>query len=276
MRVVVTGGSGLVGQVSVRGLVDSGHDVIVADRVPPKPSGQWGNGFVEARADDHASLLSVCRGADAIVHLAGIPKPEGCPAHVVHNNNVTASYNVLSVAVELGIRRVVMASSVNAIGLTWSREPSFDYFPVNEAHATRNEDPYSLSKWVGEQQADSVVRLHNTLSVASLRLHMFMADRAEALGNSTGDLTDGATRGLWGYTTHRMWIDACRLALQADFVGHEIFFVVADHNVLGQDSRALAAQHYPDVEVKEGLRGTQGFFDCDNARRILGWSGEDT
>lgn len=93
--------------------------------------------------------------------------------------------------------------------------------------------------------------------------------------SSTGDLTDAATRGLWGYTTHRMWMDACRLALQADFVGHEIFFVVADRNVVGQDSRQFAAKHYPRVELRDELNGTQGFFDCGNAKRILGWSGHD-
>ncbi|WP_158600650.1 NAD-dependent epimerase/dehydratase family protein [Tessaracoccus antarcticus] len=275
MRVVVTGGSGRVGQVTVRGLAAAGHHVVIADRVPPSPDGEWGEGFVGVSADNHADLLDACGGADAIVHLAGFPKPEGYPPHLVHNNNVTASYNVLCVAIELGMRRVVMASSVNAMGLTWSRAPAFDYFPVDEDHATRNEDPYSLSKWVGEQQADSVVRLHPDLSVASLRLHMFMRDRAEAQRNSSGDLSEGAARGLWGYTTHRMWIDACRLALTADLSGHEVFFVVADRTVLDEDSEAFARSRHPGTQIRGQLSGNQGFFDCGKAKRILGWSGRD-
>jgi len=36
----------------------------------------------------------------------------------MHNINVTATFNVLRVAADLGIDRVVLASSVNAIGLS--------------------------------------------------------------------------------------------------------------------------------------------------------------
>lgn len=275
MRVVVTGSSGRVGQVTVRALIDAGHAVVMFDRMPPAADIAAGAIHVSAGADDFESLRKASVGADAIVHLAGIPKPEGYAAQEVHNNNVTASYNVLCVAVELGISRVIMASSVNAIGLTWSRDPSFDYFPVDEKHQTRNEDAYSLSKWAGEQQADSIVRLHPELSVASLRLHMFMADRAEASRSSTGDLTDAARRGLWGYTTHRMWIEACLCALTAEISGHEVFFIVADRTVLDAESVDLAQRFFPDVELRSALQGNSGFFDCGRARALLGWSGAD-
>jgi nucleoside-diphosphate-sugar epimerase len=36
---------------------------------------------------------------------------------VIHNVNVASSYNALHIAAELGITRVVQASSVNVIGL---------------------------------------------------------------------------------------------------------------------------------------------------------------
>lgn len=273
MRVVVTGGSGLVGQVTVRGLTMAGHDVVVVDRIAPPNEGE--KDFVAVSAGNHGDLLSACSGAECIVHLAGVNNPRDRPPHVVHNNNVTASYNVLNVAAELGVRRVIMASSVNSIGLTWSREPEFDYFPIDQHHRTRNEDPYSLSKWLGEQQADSMVRGHSSLSIASLRLHMFMPDRAEARRQSSGDLAESARRGLWGYTTHRMWIDACREALVANFDGHHVFFVVADQTVLDDNSEALAATHYAGVDIRSPMRGNQGFFDCRNTEAILGWSGRD-
>lgn len=275
MRIVVTGGSGVVGQVTVRGLIKAGHQVMVADQRPPASEGKWGETFTEVSVQDQRALLEVCADAEAIVHLAGIPKPVEFPPHVVHNNNVAASYNVLSVAVELEMSRIVMASSVNAMGLTWSRAPDFDYFPVDELHRTRNEDPYSLSKWVGEQQADSIVRAHPSLSVASLRLHMFMRDRAEAQRQSSDDLAASAGRGLWGYTTHRMWVDACQRALTAPFSGHEVFLVVAARTVLDEGSAEVAAVHYPGVPLRSMLRRNQGFFDCRKAEKILGWLGQD-
>ncbi len=275
MNVVVTGGSGRVGEVTTRSLTDAGHEVVVVDTSPPNHGIPAGASFVHASATDYGALLAACRHAEAIVHLAGIAKPVGHAPQVVHNTNVVASYNVLCAAAELGISRVVMASSVNAIGLTWSRNPVFDYFPVDEQHATRNEDPYSLSKWVGEIQADSMVRLHPELRVASLRLHMFMADHAEALHWSVGEYAESARRGLWGYTTHRMWVDALVLALTAPFSGHEKFYIVADRNVLRESSKELALSQFPEVKVRGRLDGDTGFFDCGHARDLLGWSGND-
>ncbi|RFA23217.1 NAD-dependent epimerase/dehydratase family protein [Subtercola boreus] len=275
MRIAVTGGTGTVGEVTVRALARAGHEVLVLDTSPPKQDLSPGISFVRADATDYGELLAACDGADSIVHLAGISKPAGTPPQLVHNTNVVASYNALTVAAELGISRLLMASSVNAIGLTWSRDPAFDFFPIDEGHATRNEDPYSLSKWVGEIQADSIVRLHPELSVASLRLHMFMASHQEAAGWCFGEYADDARRGLWGYTTHQMWVDAVLAALTVDFVGHERFFIVADRNVLRLPTRELAFEHFPHVPVRNSLTGDEGFFDCGNARELLGWSGHD-
>ncbi|WP_061963145.1 NAD-dependent epimerase/dehydratase family protein [Demequina aurantiaca] len=275
MKIIVTGGSGRVGIVTVRALLDAGHEVVVADRAP-MPAEFQDCGFAEVSITDYAAILKVAEGADAIVHLAGLANPVDYEPQDVHHINVTGSYNVLTAATALGIGRVVMASSVNAIGMTWSASPVFDYLPVDERHPTRNEDPYSLSKWLGEVQADSIVRLNPQLSVASLRLHMFMPHHEEAHGWSVGDFYgEAAVRGLWGYTTHRMWIDACLSALTAPFAGHERFFIVADRNVLREDSRALSQRHFPDVEIRPALSGDSGFFDCSNAKNLLGWSGAD-
>ena len=198
MLVAITGGSGRIGQVTARAVAAAGHEVVLMDQTPPPPDEVQGRQFVELDMNNYPAVLSAFTGIDTVVHLAGIAGPRGHPPHIVHNNNVVASYNALSAVAELSIPRILMASSVNAIGLTWSREPEFDYFPIDEHHRTRNEDAYSLSKWLGEQQADSIVRLHSGLSVASFRIHGFVRDRAEALRLSSGNLSDHARRGLWG------------------------------------------------------------------------------
>src|SRR6202011_523388 len=100
--------------------------------------------------------------------------------YVVHNNNVAGSYNVLSAAARLGITRVCQASSINATGGAFSRRPRYDYFPLDEVHPTYNEDPYSLSKWICEQQGDSFARRYEHMSIASLRFHWVIEDRAAA------------------------------------------------------------------------------------------------
>jgi UDP-glucose 4-epimerase len=81
----------------------------------------------------------VLRGSDALVHLAAIISSVRDPDHEVHNN-VVGSYNALRAAAEVGISRVCQASSVNATGMSYSRQAHFDYFPLDEHHPTYNED----------------------------------------------------------------------------------------------------------------------------------------
>jgi nucleoside-diphosphate-sugar epimerase len=71
-------------------------------------------------------------------------------------------------------------SSVNALGLAYAQERRFDYFPVDELHPTYCDEGYSLSKWICEQQADSLTRRFAGLSIASLRFHWVVADRVQA------------------------------------------------------------------------------------------------
>jgi hypothetical protein len=68
--------------------------------------------------------------------------------------NCSGTYNVYCAAAEEGIRRVVVASSINALGYYFGVK-SFDlsYLPVDEAQPTCTTDPYSFSKQVLEDIA---------------------------------------------------------------------------------------------------------------------------
>ena len=127
MRLAITGALGLVGR-SIAGLLSGrGHEVRLIDRLDPIDGTDLP--FVKADLTQYDEALEALRDVDAVVHLAGINAPIVAPEVVVHNNNVTSSYNVLSAAAELGIARVVQSSSVNAIGLAWSRKPCVRLFP---------------------------------------------------------------------------------------------------------------------------------------------------
>ena len=45
--------------------------------------------------------------------------------------------------------------------------PRFDYFPIDENHPNYSEEPYGLSKWICEQQADSFARRHEDIRIAN-------------------------------------------------------------------------------------------------------------
>jgi nucleoside-diphosphate-sugar epimerase len=274
MRIAVTGGSGRIGRAIVNLAIAEDHRVVSIDRVAPpaEPRANDGVEFIEADLTDYASFERAIAGCDALIHMAAIPSPRGFPDHVVHNNNVVSSYNALSAAARLGITRVCQASSINATGASYSRWPRYDYFPLDEQHPTYNEDAYSLSKWVCEQQADSFVRLYETMIVASLRFHGVVPDRATATSRAdTPDQHRARARGLWGYTLLDAAARASLASVTASFTGHEVFYIVAPETTMDEPSATLRERYFPEVPLRAELHGCQGFYTTTKAERLLGW-----
>jgi nucleoside-diphosphate-sugar epimerase len=269
MKIALTGGSGGIGRAITDAALAAGHDVVSIDRVD-KQEPRAAVRYIRADATDYDALVAGFAGCDAMIHMAAIPHPMNDPNHVVHNNNVVGSYNAMRAAVENGILRICQASSVNAIGQAYSREPRYDYFPIDEAHPNYSEDPYSLSKWICEQQADAFARRYEGISIASLRFHWVLPDRAYAVEHYDS-LNWTPQKHLWAYTRRDMAADACLRAVQTNLNGHEVFYIVAPDTAIGRPSRELAAAHFPGVPIRAEFSGRASFMTSAKAERLLGW-----
>jgi UDP-glucose 4-epimerase len=223
---------------------------------------------------DFGQFVASIRGCDALIHLAAHRSPIGMNDHVVYADNTVSSYNALSAAATLGIQRVCLASSINAIGGAFSHMPRYDYFPLDEQHPTYAEDAYSLSKWVLEQQADAFAWRYEGMRIASLRFHALVEGRQAAV-DMTQRFGPTVIRHLWAYTSLKSASAACLLTLTADFSGHQVFYIVADQTVASEPSLELARQYYPKTEIRGDLSGHAAFFDSRKAERMLGWKHED-
>ena len=273
MKIAVTGGNGSMGRALLPHLVEQGHEVVSIDRALPSGSEPFRGprvNYMVANVTDFGQVVACVRGCDGIVHLAAHISPNAAPEPLVYTENTAGSYNVLCAAATLGIQRLCLASSINAIGGVFSHWPRYDYFPVDEEHPSYTEDPYSLSKWVLEKQADAFARRYPTMSIASMRFHWLVDSREKALELSS-KYNDVATRHLWSYTLLADAARACLLALTADFKGHEAFYITAPRVAAEGGSAALAAKHFPDTPIRGSLAGDTGFFNCAKAERILGW-----
>jgi nucleoside-diphosphate-sugar epimerase len=270
MHIAITGARGRVGRYITDAALARGHEIVAIDRLPAETPPPPGQRDLVADATDYAALLAAFADCDALIHLAAIPHPLTDPDHIVHNHNVTSSYNALRAAIELGITRICQASSINAIGLSFSRAPHFDYFPVDERHPTHNEEAYGLSKWICEAQADSLARRYDNVRIASMRLH-FVTDSRETARSHAGNTPEQRARELYGYTRGDATADACLKSLEASFSGHEVFNLVAPDTLLDTPTLEVAQRLYPDVEIRKPLVGNSSFFDSSKAERLLGW-----
>lgn len=250
-------------------LLSRGHEVVAIDRAAGEP-GRYQVEAVAAELTDYRATVEALDGCAALVHLAAIPGPRNRLDHEVHNNNVVASYNALRAAIEVRIRRICQASSINAIGAAFSRAPHYDYLPVDEEHPTYNEDPYSLSKWACEQQAASLTHRFETVSISSLRFHLIAPDEDQARAITARDEAMAA-RHLWGWTASSAAAAACLLALERAPSGHHVYSIVAGRQVGPAPTSELLARHYPDVVRRRTFSGDGGLFDCSAAERDLGW-----
>ena len=123
-RVVVTGAAGYVAQRMWKELSDR-WDLVPIDVVPKTRDGREVPGLVVAdlTVRDRDAYRHLFRGADAVIHLGYVRAP-GLDATTWQNNsdakfwaehtNVALAYNVCRVALEEGVRRVVVCSSNHA------------------------------------------------------------------------------------------------------------------------------------------------------------------
>jgi nucleoside-diphosphate-sugar epimerase len=281
-RVVVTGGSGKAGRAVVRDLVDSGHDVLNVDTVAP---GEAAGRFLRADLTDLGSAIEALRGADSVVHLAAIPAPGLRTVGQTFEINTLSTYNVFSAAAQLGLERVVWASSETVLGLPFGRrharnlldvsaapghvaEP--DYVPIDEQHPRRPHSSYSLSKVVGEEMAVQFARWSG-IPFIGLR---FSAIREpveyEAFPDTWGDPHMGEWN-VWGYVDARDVAQACRLSLAADVSGAEVFIIAAADTASDRPNAELLAACFPSVEVRDGVGDHDTLLGIDKARRLLGY-----
>ena len=130
MTVIVTGSSGLLGRHVAGALVKAGHAVLGLDAVPPPADAAWGHVTVDLT--DLGQTLQLVRNAEAVVHIAAIPRPTGLPASQVFRTNMATVYNVVEAAVLNGAARLVYASSMSVLGYPFFETPiAPSYLPLD-------------------------------------------------------------------------------------------------------------------------------------------------
>jgi nucleoside-diphosphate-sugar epimerase len=116
MKVLLTGGSGNLGQTLVPMLLDKGDTPVILDVRPPL---NLKNGalFIEGSILDRPKLPEIFHGCDCIVHIAawhGIHEDRGEKnSYDFFDLNVRGTFEVFEAAVSLGIDKIIFISTTS-------------------------------------------------------------------------------------------------------------------------------------------------------------------
>jgi nucleoside-diphosphate-sugar epimerase len=278
MRVVVTGGAGLIGSQVVRELAPR-HEVTVFDRVKPGDLPR-GVAYKIGDHDEQGALYDVLRGHDAVVHLSAIPAIYYHPQPVVFRTNVLGSYYVAEAAGRLGLRKLVTASSINALGIGMAENPMAPLtLPIDETHPRRPQDAYSLSKLIDEEINAALHRRTGLRTIAIRPPLVAWPERYPAL---IADLADPSLRHrvLWSYVDVRDLAVGFRLAVEDETIEQDVFFITADDALAREPLAELLPRFYPGTaEMAQVLTGTSPAVVSTRAQRLLDyrprWSWRD-
>lgn len=114
MRILVTGGSGVVGTGAITELVARGHEVVLLSRHADSDGRQWAHGVTPHNGDvtDPASIAGAADGCDAVMHMVAVVEEAG--DITFENVNVKGTAAVLAEAARAGVGRFVFVSSLGA------------------------------------------------------------------------------------------------------------------------------------------------------------------
>ena len=271
MRVVVTGSSGFLGSHVADHFAAAGHAVQGVDANPPAarpPS--WQHTTADLTSPGVASKL--IGDADAVVHIAAIPRPTGRDAADVLRTNVTSTFNVVEAARLAGAPRLVYASSFSVLGYPFGEPFTAPHFlPIDESHPIHAQDAYGLSKWLGEEIVEAAIR-QGLGSAISLRMPWVQSPQTFAEQIGPRRKTADAVRDLWAYIDVRDAAEAFRLALEWNGQGHRRLYVAASDTYLADDTVTALRGAMPDVPLRRPLDGHAGLIDTRRAGEVLGFS----
>ncbi len=127
MTIALTGGTGFVGQAVLECAAAKGLGVRALTRSPQQP--RDGVTWIAGDLADRKALRKLVRGAEAVIHVAGLVNAPG-PAEF-EAGNVAGTLALIEAAVKAGVPRFVFVSSLAA------REPGLSAYGRSKARAER-------------------------------------------------------------------------------------------------------------------------------------------
>jgi nucleoside-diphosphate-sugar epimerase len=297
-KYVVTGGAGFIGSNLVDHLIAKGDEVVVVDslvcgnekNVNPKAQfvladlyGCRTEGSTSSLRAFTDKVLGAAEGSDGIFHMAALARVQPSIDNPTKFNdaNVCATLNVLNIARELDVKRVVYSASSSAYG-------NASIYPTPEDSPLDPLSPYGLQKQIGEQYCRVFHHCYGLESV-SLRYFNVFGERQSL---------EGAYRLVMGIFAKQL-LEGKPMTITGDGEQRRDFTYVGDvarANILAMESKNVGKGEVinigngenrsvnqladlmggPRVYIDPVIEPRETLADNTKARKLLGWEPSTT
>lgn len=181
-KIVLTGAAGRLGTI-LRGPLSQLCDTLVSsDIVESVKDLRPNETYIRADLADKAAIMALLEGADIVVHFGSIV--DEAPFEELLGPNFIGAYNIWEAAHQNGLKRVVYASSIHAVGMY----PKNECIGLDAPH--RPDTFYGLAKCFAEDLGRMYWEKRGLEAVCMRILSCAPVGNARALGSwlSDGDL----------------------------------------------------------------------------------------
>lgn len=227
--ILVTGGSGLVGSELIRRLISKGEKVRAIYHKTPLPD--FGSALVEAVSCnilDVPALEDAMRDVQFVYHCAGYVSFSPGATHLLNKVNIEGTSNVVNMALDSGVLKLVHVSSVAALGRKDIHDTvTEDIQYVPSSSATR----YAQSKYQGEMEVWRAIAegLNAVIINPSIILGAENWEKGSAaIFKSAFNELQWHTEGTSGFVDVRDVVDAMILLMASDITAER--FIISGTN----------------------------------------------
>lgn len=273
MRILVTGAAGGIGSAVCIELHRRGHDVVATDRV------DRGNIPVKlhvANLLDRHAVTALCSRLDAVIHLGNHIDYDPPDPQLIFGENMVMNINVLAAAHEGGAKKMVFASSIQAMA-SRARLPDNrvtdrpPYLPLDGDIPEFSTNYYALSKACGEDMLRYYTRVFGTQTIAI----RFPWTRQPGFFDEV--VRQWRVKYQWlvpmGFC-YLTFPDAGRLLgaiMESDLPGSRCYLPTARDNMLGVPSAEIIKEFFADVPIRKPMPPGGTLADNSKISADTGW-----
>lgn len=267
MKVIITGGSGKLARYLVPAIVRE-HEVLLYDE---QLANQKRSLFIQGEITDMDKLSKVFQGAKAVIHLAALRSRYNHLPMEVMETNTLGTFCVLEAARRAKVSKIIFSSSDTVLGMAQSQNlfPP-EYLPIDEQHPLKPQDPYGISKFLGESMCRCYAVGFN-INIIALRFSNILCPGDEKKYADDAKDPSARRKSLWAWVHIDDAVQAIIRALDSELQDYDVFHIAADDLcLLNLNVEDLIENHFPTTSIRRPLTNRESLIDCSKAKQMLG------